>query len=95
MGFFSDIVGGITGSTAAKAAKKAGKVQSEAAQAAATGIRGAGTQASELLQPFADIGQMGLSSAEFLTDPQAQFDFFPYCGIHRPVLQLHGWYACR
>ena len=84
MGFFSDLVGGITGSTAAKAAKKAGKVQDEAAQAAAAGIQTAGTQASQLLQPFADVGSLGLSQAGFLTNPQAQFDFLQ----QNPLFQM-------
>lgn len=44
----------------------------------------AGQQASALLDPFAAIGQQGLSQAQFLTDPQQQFNFLQ----NNPLFQL-------
>jgi len=44
----------------------------------------AGRDASALLDPFAGIGQQGLEQANFLTDPQAQFDFLQ----NNPLFQM-------
>jgi hypothetical protein len=60
MGFFRDLTGG----TAVEAAEKAGDVQ----------VQGA-IEASQLLDPFKQIGEQGLDQANFLTDPNAQFEF--------------------
>lgn len=84
MGFFSQIANVFTGSEGAKAARKSGRIQQQAGIDAATGIREAGTQASQLLQPFADLGGSGLSQADFLTNPQAQFDFLQ----QNPLFQM-------
>jgi len=65
----------LTGKTAAGAAKKAGEIQSQAATDAAGNVLQAGQQAGVLLDPFAKVGQQGLDQSQFLTDPQAQFDF--------------------
>ena len=54
----------LTGNQAAKAADAAAEEQVEGAVAAA-----------QLLDPFQAIGQQGLDQANFLTDPQAQYDF--------------------
>lgn len=69
MGFVRDLTGG----TAVDAAKKAGDVQ----------VQGA-IEASQLLDPFKGIGQQGLDQANFLTDPNAQFDFLQ----NNPLFQL-------
>jgi hypothetical protein len=60
MGFFRDL----TGRTAVDAAGQAGDVQAQGA-----------IEASQLLDPFAGVGQQGVDQANFLTDPNAQFDF--------------------
>ncbi len=59
-GFDDKILGG----DAADAAIEAGEIQQQAAQ-----------QASTLFDPFQQLGQQGLQQAQFLTDPNAQFDF--------------------
>lgn len=61
------IQGGIdqlTGKAGERAAIEAGDIQADFAR-----------QASGLLDPFQQLGQQGLSQSQFLTDPQAQFDF--------------------
>ena len=63
----------LTGSTAVKAAGKAGDVQVEGA-----------IEASQLLDPFKGIGEQGLDQANFLTDPNAQFDFLQ----NNPLFQM-------
>ena len=69
MGFVRDL----TGSTAVKAAGRAGDVQ----------VQGA-IEASQLLDPFKGIGEQGLDQANFLTDPNAQFDFLQ----NNPLFQM-------
>jgi hypothetical protein len=69
MGFLRDL----TGKTAVDAAGKAGDVQ----------VQGA-IEASQLLDPFQQIGQQGLDQANFLTDPNAQFDFLQ----NNPLFQM-------
>ena len=54
----------VLGRDAKRAAEEAGELQ-----ATATG------QASALLDPFQGLGTSGIEQADFLTDPQAQFDF--------------------
>jgi hypothetical protein len=67
------IEGSLLGGDAADAAIEAAQLQQEAGQ-----------QASSLLDPFAVIGQQGLSQANFLTDPQAQVNFLQ----NNPLFQL-------
>lgn len=59
--------------SAAKASLEAGETQAQF-----------GREASELLDPFQDIGQQGIDQAGFLTDPQAQFEFLQ----NNPLFQL-------
>ncbi len=54
----------ITGKSGERAALEAAGVQATAAE-----------EASGLLDPFQQLGQQGLDQSQFLTDPQAQFDF--------------------
>lgn len=72
-GVIEDIGGALTGEDAAQAALQAAQMQQEAGQ-----------QASALLDPFRAIGQQGLSQAQFLTDPQEQFNFLQ----NNPLFQL-------
>lgn len=69
MGFVRDL----TGKTAANRARAAGELQGDAA-----------VEAKNLLNPFAELGQQGLSQAGFLTDPNQQFDFLQ----NNPLFQL-------
>lgn len=69
MGFLRDL----TGRTAVDAASNAGDVQ----------VQGS-IEASQLLDPFQQIGQQGLDQANFLTDPNAQFDFLQ----NNPLFQM-------
>ena len=71
MGFIRNL----TGKTAANAARDSGEVQANAAlEAAELQVQG-GKDASALLNPFANIGEQGLAQSNFLTDPNAQFEF--------------------
>jgi len=82
MGFIRDL----TGKTAVDAARDSAGVQSNAAleaaqiqadsarEAAALQVQG-GKDASALLNSFANIGEQGLAQSNFLTDPNAQFEF--------------------
>lgn len=74
-GFLSQVANVFTGSEDAKAAKKASKASQAALGEARGVVQDAGTQAQNLLQPFAELGQSGISQAGFLTSPTAQFDF--------------------
>jgi hypothetical protein len=69
MGFVRDL----TGKTAVDAAGKAADAQ----------VLG-GQEASALFDPFKGIGQQGLAQSEFLTDPNAQFDFLQ----NNPLFQM-------
>ena len=69
MGFLRDL----TGRTAVDAAGQAGDVQAQGA-----------IEASQLLDPFAGVGQQGVDQANFLTDPNAQFDFLQ----NNPLFQM-------
>lgn len=84
MGFLSDLVGGITGSTAAKASKQAGQIQSEAAQSAAADVSAAGQSAIGRFDPLAAVGQQGIDLAGFLGDPSQQASFLE----SNPLFQL-------
>lgn len=52
-----------------------GKDQADAIKQGAELQFQAGQEASQLLDPFKQIGEQGLGQANFLTDPKAQFDF--------------------
>jgi hypothetical protein len=85
MGFLSDLVGGITGSTQAKAASKAGRLQQEAAQRAIDEqIVPAGEQAISRFDPLAGVGQRGIDLAGILGDPQAQAEL----AFNNPLFDL-------
>lgn len=84
MGFVSDIVGGLTGSTAAQAATQGAEQQAAATQQAIAAQQQAAVRGQEFLAPFAGVGQEALGQAGFLTDPQAQFEFLQ----QNPLFQL-------
>lgn len=69
MGFVKDL----TGKTAVDAAGKAADAQVLGAQ-----------EASALFDPFKGIGEQGLAQSQFLTDPNAQFDFLQ----NNPLFQM-------
>lgn len=64
MGFVRKLTGQEAGIRSARAATESGELQQQAAG-----------NASELLSPFQQLGQQGLDQSQFLTDPNAQFDF--------------------
>jgi len=61
---FESLAGQLTGKDAEDAALEAAGIQATAAD-----------EASALFDPFQQLGQQGLDQSQFLTDPQAQFDF--------------------
>jgi hypothetical protein len=61
-----------------------GKNASDAAEEAANLQIQAGKDASALFDPYAGLGQQGVDQANFLTDPQAQFDFLQ----NNPLFQM-------
>lgn len=72
MGFIRDI----TGKTAVDAAGSAADSQVLGAQ-----------EASALFDPFKGLGQQGLGQANFLTDPNAQFEFLQNNPLFQQMLQ--------
>tara|TARA_R110002020_G_scaffold282208_1_gene497942 strand:+ start:4028 stop:4714 length:687 start_codon:yes stop_codon:yes gene_type:complete len=76
MGFLSQLANVFTGSEDAKAREKAGQIQQDQAlNAISQEIRPAGERALGYLSPYEQLGQQGLSQANFLTDPNAQMEF--------------------
>lgn len=72
MGFFRDL----TGKTASDAAKESGQIQAQGA-----------IEASQLLDPFKAIGEEGLAQSNFLTDPNAQFEFLQNNPLYNLALE--------
>lgn len=70
----------ISGKSAAKAAKESAEVQADFSE-----------QASELLDPFQQLGQQGLDQASFLTDPNAQFDFLQNNPLFQSALEQNQY----
>ena len=80
MGFFNalgmtDIVDQFTGQAGADAARESSQAQIQAAQMAIDEQRRAGEQGLGFLDPFSQVGQLGLDQMGFSTDSQAQFDW--------------------
>ncbi len=84
MGFFSDLIGGITGSTGRRAARDSASQQMAAGQQAIGTVTGAAQNAQGFLSPFQQIGQQGLAGLDFLGNSQNQFDFLQ----NNPLFQL-------
>lgn len=84
MGFVSDVVGGVTGSTAADASIDAANIQARSAAEALAATEAATEQGLGFLQPFSQVGQQGLNLSSFLTDPNQQFDFLQ----NNPLFQM-------
>ena len=80
MGFIRDI----TGKTAANAAKVGGEAQVDQSRLALDELRASKEQGLGFLQQFQQLGQQGLDQANFLTDPNAQFDFLQ----NNPLFQM-------
>lgn len=91
MGFVSDlasgsIVGDALGLTSSgeDAARDAAALQAESGRTALAELQAGKEQGLGFLQPFQQLGQQGLANANFLTDPNAQFDFLQ----NNPLFQL-------
>ena len=84
----SGIIGGIasdlTGSTAADAARAAAQTQVDSGQLAIDELRRSAGEGQAFLEPFSQLGQQGLDQSNFLTDPNAQFDFLQ----NNPLFQM-------
>lgn len=65
----------ILGISGGNAANQAAQAQIAAANQAIPLMQQAGAEQQALLTPFQQAGQQGVEQANFLTDPQAQFDF--------------------
>ena len=80
--------GDLAGTDAARKAKEASKkAQAEQLDALGRSIaetRRAGEEGQGFLAPFGGVGLQGVEQANFLTDPQAQFDFLQ----NNPLFQL-------
>lgn len=66
------------------AAQEAAAIQAASGQNAIGTIQQAGQEAQQFLSPFQQLGQQGLAQSNFLTDPNAQFDFLQ----NNPLFQL-------
>ena len=84
MGFVRNLVGGITGSTAANAAREGAAIQADSGERAIEVLQQATAEGQAFLEPFQQIGQQGLDQSQFLTDPNAQFDFLQ----NNPLFQM-------
>jgi len=91
MGFVTDLASGsVAGdalgleSSGEKAARKAARLQEESGRMALEELQRSKTEGQGFLQPFEQLGQQGLSQANFLTDPNAQFDFLQ----NNPLFQM-------
>ena len=72
------------GTGAAEQAKKASKQQQAAIAQALAATEAATEQGLGFLNPFSSVGREGLGQVDFLTDPNAQFDFLQ----NNPLFQL-------
>lgn len=89
MGFVSNLVGGITGSTQAEASRDAARIQSQGSTAAILEQQRAREQALALAQPYTDIGRFTLPG--LFRTAVAPID---YSGLPRPrLLEFGGGYS--
>lgn len=91
MGFVKDlaagsVVGGALGleSSGEKAAQQAAALQAQSGRDALAELQAGKEQGLGFLQPFQQLGQQGLASANFLTDPNAQLEFLQ----NNPLFQM-------
>ena len=91
MGFVTDlasgtVIGDAVGleSSGEKAARDAAAALEASGQTALEELQRGKTEGQGFLQPFSQLGQQGLDQANFLTDPQAQFDFLQ----NNPLFQM-------
>ena len=75
MGFVSDIIGGITGSSQADAAEDAAQIQAAAGDRQLQELIRGKEEGLGFLEPFGPVGQAGLDNLSILTDPRAQFQY--------------------
>ena len=78
------VVGSVTGSTAEDAAIQSAQTQADSGQAAIEEFRRASAEGQAIFDPFQQLGQQGLDQSQFLTDPNAQFDFLQ----NNPLFQM-------
>jgi len=91
MGFVTDTfastgLGGVLGLETAgeRAAGESADALQDAGLLAREDLLSAKAEGQGFLQPFQQLGEQGLAQANFLTDPQAQFDFLQ----NNPLFQL-------
>lgn len=79
------VVGGaISAEQQRQSTRRGERAQQRGIEAGIAEQQRASAQGLEFLEPFGDIGQMGVEQAGFLTDPQAQFDFLQ----QNPLFQM-------
>lgn len=89
MGFVSNLIGGITGSTQAEASRDAARIQSQGSTAAILEQQRAREQALALAQPYTDIGRFTLPG--LFRTAVAPID---YSGLPQPrLLEFGGGYS--
>tara|TARA_R110000787_G_scaffold167889_3_gene280885 strand:- start:11270 stop:11884 length:615 start_codon:yes stop_codon:yes gene_type:complete len=91
MGFITDlaagsVIGGAVGleSSGEKAAERSARALEESGRMAMDELQQSKTEGQGFLQPFQQLSQQGLEQANFLTDPNAQFDFLQ----NNPLFQM-------
>ena len=91
MGFVKDLASGtVVGdalgleSSGEEAARAAAAALEASGQDALGELQRGKTEGQGFLQPFSQLGQQGLDQANFLTDPNAQFDFLQ----NNPLFQM-------
>lgn len=91
MGFIKDLgAGSVVGSalglesSGEKAARRAAALQEESGRTALAELQAGKDQGLGFLGQFQQLGQQGLANANFLTDPNAQFEFLQ----NNPLFQM-------
>ena len=90
MSFVSDIldptgtISAFSGKTGAEASQQAAQLQAQSGREALAELQRSKQEGLGFLQPFGDVGLSGVAQADFLTDPNAQFDFLQ----NNPLFQL-------
>lgn len=69
------VAGYVSSKKSSEGIKDAANTQAAATQSAIASQSNAAIAGQSFLEPFAGLGQQGLDQAEFLTDPQKQFEF--------------------
>jgi len=82
------IIGGVASSsaadTSAEASLDSAEIQARAGREAISGQEDAAQRAQGFFEPFAGVAEQGVEGADFLANPQAQFDFLQ----NNPLFEL-------